>query len=375
MTSAAAPEGLPWQADQVLMRDGTAIPVRATARRPRWDQLPDGVRREIETAAGASVVGSVSAGTGFTPGFASRLDLADGSRVFVKAASSADDALHGWPMSDAYREEARKLALLSFDVGAPPLLWTLHLDVGGDRWIVLGFACVEGCPPRRPWRPDQLKLVLAKFAETAPALAQVPAGLDLEPLADHLLARVDWRLQRIRDRDGDSDWLRTVERLSADGHTLLGGDSVVHMDLRDDNVLIGTDGRVWFVDWNWPVVGAAWVDVICVLLSARGDGVDIEPLIAGHPLTRDVAPRAIDCLLATLWSFWATTKHDAVPHASPHLRNHQSWYADVTREWLEERLSRSPAFPRTGPSRPPAFRFVRVSATRNHSAGSDESDG
>lgn len=343
------------------MRDGTVIPVRATARRPTWDQLPDAVQQEIETAAGSSVVDSSSAGTGFTPGFASRLDLADGSRLFVKAASSADDALHGWPMSDAYREEARKLPLLSPDVGSPPLLWTRHLEVGDIRWIVLGFAYVDGRPPRRPWRRDQLDLVLAKFVETAPALAQVPAELDLEPLADHLLARAGWRLQRIKDRDGDSVWLRTVERLFADGHELLCGDSVVHMDLRDDNVLIGADGQVWFVDWNWPVLGAAWIDVICVLLSARGDGVDVEPLIANHPLTRDVSPRAIDCLLATLWSFWGIVQHDEVPHGSPHIRDHQSWYADVTRAWLEERLALS------------LPRFVRASATENTSAGSDES--
>jgi len=363
MSFASAPDQ-PWYADQVLMRDGTVIPVRATAFRPAWDQLPIAVQEEVETAAGSAVVGSASAGTGFTPGFASRLDLADGARLFVKAASTADDALHGWPISGAYREEARKLPLLSSGIGSPALLWVRNLVVGEERWVVLGFAYVNGRPPRRPWRRDQLDLVLAKFAETAPALAQVPVELELEPLADHLLARLDWRLQRLRARDGDSGWLRTVERLCADGYDLLGGNSVVHMDLRDDNVLIGANGQVWFVDWNWPVIGAAWVDVICVLLSARGDGVDVEPLIASHPLTRDVSPRAVNCLLATLWSFWATAKHDAVPHTSPHLRNHQSWYADVTREWLEERLSRSPA-----------LRFDRDSATRHHSAASDEPDG
>jgi len=363
MTSSSAPDQ-PWFADRVLMRDGTVIPVRATARRPTWGQLPKGLRQEIETAAGARVVGNWSAGTGFTPGFASRLDLADGTRIFVKAASSADDALHGWPISDAYREEARKLPHLCAGVGSPPLLWTRSLVVGSDRWIVLGFAYVDGRPPRRPWRRDQLDRVLATFVETAPALARVPAALDLEPLAEHLLACLDWRLQRIRDRDGDSDWLHTVERLCADGRELLCGSSVVHMDLRDDNVLIGADGQVWFVDWNWPVLGAPWIDVICLLLSARGDGVDVEPLIAHHPLTRDVSARAIDCLLATLWSFWGIARHDAVPIGSPHIRDHQSWYADVTRDWLEERLSPSPA-----------FRFVRVGATRNHSARSDESDG
>lgn len=127
------------------------------------------------------MVDSWSAGTGFTPGFASRLDLANGDRIFVKAASTADDRRHGWPMSDAYREEARKLQLLSPGVGSPPLLWVRSFEVGADRWIVLAFMYVHGAPPRRPWRRDELQLVLDKFAEAEPTFAQVPDELDLEP--------------------------------------------------------------------------------------------------------------------------------------------------------------------------------------------------
>ncbi|MEP6666421.1 MAG: phosphotransferase, partial [Nocardioidaceae bacterium] len=267
------------------------------------------------------------------------LDLDTGVSIFVKAASSADDALHGWPLSDAYREEARKLSLLSPDIGSPPLLWTRALDVGDDSWIMLGFAYVDGRPPRRPWQSGQLGLVLDRFIKLAPALATAPKELELEDIADHLIGNLDHRLDRIRAGEADSSWLRTVEELCRRAPEHLRGQSVVHMDLRDDNLLIGTDGQVWFVDWNWPVLGAPWIDTVCVLLSARGDGLDVEPILAEHPLTRDVDPAAINCLLAVLLSFWAIMKTDAVPASSPHLRDHQSWYADVTQGWLAERLA------------------------------------
>lgn len=330
---------LGWHLDTVSTRTGIVIPVRATARRPHWEQLPTAVHEVIEAKAGAPVVAAHSVGSGFTPGFASRLDLADGSRIFVKAASSADDVQHGWPLSNAYREEARKLRALPTSIGTPPLQWCVDEPIDGEQWVVLGFEYVDGTPPRRPWRADQLRLVLAKLAAVAPSLANAPAELAVDSAEVDLLADYQVRLARIRHLAGDGEWLRTVELLCSEAGPRLAGSSVVHLDLRDDNVLIDASGGVWFCDWNWPAVGAPWIDLICVLLSARGDGLDVDRMIADHPLTRDVDPHSIDCLLAALWSFWGVAKTQPVPVRSPHLRDHQTWYAEVTEMWLRDRLA------------------------------------
>lgn len=327
-----------WERDRVVTSDGVVIPVRATAVRPAWVDLPRSVRALIEAAVGQSVAGSWSAGTGFTPGFASRLDLADGSRVFVKAASSADDEKHGWPLSDAYRDEARKLAALPPGIGAPRLLWYRDVALDGLRWIVIGLEYVHGTPPRRPWQPYQLQLVLDKLATNAPALAQAPPGLELGRVEDQILANLDTHLREIGTVEHDAEFLRDVRQLSHGIGQQLAGESIVHLDLRDDNVLFDQAGEVWFVDWNWPALGAAWIDLVCILISASGDGLDADALLAGHPTTRDVDPGAVDCLLAVLWSFWEVGRHHEVPKHSPHLRNHQVWYADATAAWLRARL-------------------------------------
>jgi aminoglycoside phosphotransferase (APT) family kinase protein len=329
-----------WRVDRVATRTGVVIPVRATARRPTWQQLPSVVRSLVEELAGAGVVSAESAGTGFTPGFASRLDLIDGRRVFVKAASSADDDLHGWPMSDAYREEVRKLSALPAAVGAPPVLWHRDVELAGLRWVVTGFQYVDGAPPRRPWRLDQLVLVLDKLAAVAEALTAVPPELGLKPLATELVDGYADRLTAVRSRAGDSKWLDTVAELCADAVELTAGASIVHLDLRDDNLLIDADGGVWIVDWNWPAVGARWVDLVCVLLSARGDGIDVDSLLAQHPLCQDVSAHSVDALLAVLWSFWAVAVDRPPPAHSPYLRHHQRWYLDVTEGWLRDRLDR-----------------------------------
>lgn len=337
LTRSRGMSDLTWQSDTVTTRSGLTIPVRATAQRPTWAQLPAPVRALVEELTRSRVVHAESAGTGFTPGFASRLDLADGGRIFVKAASSADDTLHGWPLSDAYREEVRKLTALPPGIGAPPILWHRGAELDGQQWIIVGFAYVDGTPPRRPWRVDQLRLVLEKLAQTAEALTAVPAG-DLEPVAAELVSRASDRLAEVRELQGASAWLDTIGVLCAEAVERTAGGSIVHLDLRDDNILIGSDGQVWFVDWNWPAVGAPWIDLICVLLSARGDGIDVEALIAVHPLTREVDPRSIDSLLAILWSFWAVARTQPVPESSPFLRDHQAWYLEVTEDWLRQRL-------------------------------------
>ncbi|MDX6296438.1 MAG: hypothetical protein QOI51_295 [Nocardioidaceae bacterium] len=337
--TASSDDVAPWHRDTVFTQDGIAIPVRQTARRPSWGQLPVAVRAQVEAAAGSTVTQTWSTGTGFTPGFASRVRLADGRDLFVKAASSVDDRLHGWALSDAYREEGRKLSLLGPAVGAPLLLWERELDLDGERWVLLGLEYVAGRPPRRPWRLHELLLVVDRLAQVAPAMACPPAQLGLGTVYDELVVDFGDRLGRSRELEGDTEQLDVVEGLCAEADTLMAGDSMVHMDLRDDNVLISDNGHVWFVDWNFPAIGAPWIDLVCILLSARGDRLDVDPILDDHVLSRGVDPHAIDVLLALLWSYWGIAKTEAVPPHSPHLRDHQHWYADVTQEWLLERLS------------------------------------
>jgi Ser/Thr protein kinase RdoA (MazF antagonist) len=327
-----------WIADGVVTRDGRFVPVRATARRPQWADLPASAREAIVFQMGSDVVRTSSTSIGFTPGFASRLDLADGRRVFVKAASDADDARCGWALSGAYREEIRKLRALPSDLPAPALLWTVDDDIAAVRWVILCFEYIEGVPPRRPWRPDELRLVTDALARLAPLLEKAPTGLDLPLFADEFPEVEAW-LARVTERDGSSRWLEEVAPLARESLTCCAGTAVVHLDLRDDNILIGRDGRVWICDWNWPLLGAPWLDLVTLLLAAAGDGLDADAVLVTHPLTRDVEPRSIDAWLATLWLYFTTSMERPVPAHSPHLRDHQAWYAEATEDWLRRRLN------------------------------------
>jgi hypothetical protein len=155
------------------------IPHGRTARRLEWAHLPPAVRSEIEQRCGSPVVSAVSQGGGYTPGFASVLTCADGSRHFVKAASTAAQRT----FAASYREEARKLRALPDTIPAPHLLWSLDGD-----WVVLGLEYVEARAPRRPWRPEELDACLDTLETVASLLTPSPPGLGLDSITDELAA-------------------------------------------------------------------------------------------------------------------------------------------------------------------------------------------
>ena len=302
------------------------IPHGRTARRLEWAHLPPVVRSEIEERCGSPVVEAVSQGGGFTPGFASVLTCADGSRHFVKAASTVAQRI----FAASYREEARKLQALPEDVPAPRLLWTMDGD-----WMVLGLEYVEARAPRRPWRVAELDRCLDALEDVADRLTPVPDGLTLDPMEVEL---ADWPAfwDEVR-ATGDLAHYEEAAALAASYAEVVGGETLVHTDVRDDNVLLTADGRTLFCDWNWPVVGASWLDSVMLLIGPRGDGLDVEAAIAERRLMRDVPADHVDRLLAVLCGYFLKSAGDPVPPTSPHLRDVQRWQGEVVWDWLCER--------------------------------------
>jgi hypothetical protein len=117
----------------------------------------------------------------------------------------------------------------------------------------------------------------------------------------------------------------------------MAGETLVHTDVRDDNILITADGRALLCDWNWPMVGAAWLDSLFLLIGPRGDGLDVAAVIDGHPLLSAVPAEEIDVVLALVTGYFLKSAEDPVPPSSPFLRDAQRWQGEVCWDWLRER--------------------------------------
>ena len=304
------------------------VPVGRTARRLDWVHLPPHLRALVERECGSPVVEAVSQDAGFTPGFASVLRCEDGSRHFVKAASVRAQRA----FAAAYREEARKLAALPADVPAPRLQWLLDRE----DWVVLGIEHVAARAPHRPWRGPDVEAVARTLETVAATLTPPPVGLEVDDLVDDL---ADWPAawEHVRVLRPGQPYLDEAAALAATFLEVAGGDTLVHTDVRDDNVLLADDGRVLLCDWNWPARGAAWLDTVWLMIGPRGDGIDVDALLARLPLTRDVPAEHVDAALAAVLGYFWRHCEEPSPHTSPYLRDFQRWQGDVVWDWLAHR--------------------------------------
>jgi aminoglycoside phosphotransferase (APT) family kinase protein len=316
---------------------GRSVPP-ATGQRLGWADAPGWLRAEVEARLGGRVVEAVTQPAGFSPGLAVRLRLADGRRAFVKAVGPEPNP----DSPGAHRAEARAMATLPRSIPAPRLLWSL------DRrgWVALAFEDVDGTHPAIPWRPGELRRVLAMLTDMARVLTPAPAGM---PRITHRLgeAFVGWRRLTATHAAGTDDlasldpWavrhLHRLADLEAGWPQATEGPTLLHCDLRADNLLL-TPTRVVAVDWPWACVGAAWVDLLLLVPSVTMQGgPDPEATFAAHPLAADADPRAVTITLAAWTGYLVFGSRQPPPPGLPTLRAFQLGQGLVALDWLRRR--------------------------------------
>lgn len=300
--------------------------------------MPPAVRQRIEDRLGSPVVEATSQSGGFSPGVAARLRLQDGRRAFVKALCSD-------PNPDApamHRREARIASALPAIVPTPRFLFA---DDDGE-WVALAFEDVEGRTPATPWRAHELELVLS--AVTLMATSLTPSPISLASMAekhdddfhgwrqleaatakceDDLAGLDPWaRRQLAALADLEGKWAKSSE-----------GNTLVHVDLRADNLLI-TGNRVVVVDWPHAAIGAAWIDLLFLLPSVAMQGGPMPwELFDSHPVAQGADPERVTAVLAALAGFFIRQSHQPPPPGLPTLRQFQRDQGLPALEWLKRR--------------------------------------
>lgn len=310
-----------------------ADPPPATGQRVGWDELPARVRAEVERLLGAPVVEARSQPGGFSPGSADRVLTSDGRRAFVKAVGSSLN-----PDSPGiHRREAAVTAALPAATPSPALLGSLD---DGD-WVALVLEDVEGRHPHLPWRPDELARVVTAIETMSGALTPTPVT-DVPRLDDEVAEDFTaWdRLAAAPPDDLDPWALRHIEALGELGRrslVALRGDTLVHGDLRADNLLVTTD-RVVVIDWPWASVGAAWADLVFFAINpSLYGGHDPDELLAGSALGRTAEPDAVTAVVAGLAAYFAEACRRPAVDRMPTLRGFQRAQGDVCLAWLRRR--------------------------------------
>ena len=308
--------------------------------RPPWHELPEALRRKVETLLGSPVEHAVSQPGGFSPGSADRLTTTRHQRFFVKAVSSEMNP----DSADIHRAEARALGVLPTRLPIARLLGVVE----EGTWIALVLEDVDGRHPTLPWHPDELTTVLDALhslastplpTEAVAALPKLPdavgplfAGWErLTPDADLPLpaSLAEWCLPRLPE----------LRALAAQSQGLLQGDRLVHQDVRADNLLIARDGSVTVIDWPWAAVGAGWFDAVTLLINVRlyDPSFDVDAVLATHPVFADVPETGVDAVLAGMAGFLIEAANQPPPPGLPTLRAFQRDQGEATIEWLRQR--------------------------------------
>ncbi len=300
-------------------------PVGRTARRLGWVHLPPRVRAEVERRLGSAVVEDRSSEAGFTPGLAAVLTCADGSRHFLKAASTKAQKV----VADAYRGEVSQLRALPPSAPAPRLRWSMEVE----EWVVLCIEHVDAVSPARPWAPADLAACSAMLVRAAEALTPAP-GIGTPSFAEEVGSWAGLWHSQLSHLPHAAECGALAARIDE----VAAGATLVHGDLREDNLLLSTSGeQAWLCDWAWPSRGAAWIDSLLLLIGPRGDGLDVETHLAAHPLLSRVAAEDIDTVLALHLGYFTVAADLPRVSNSPWLRTMAAWHRDVLHDWLAER--------------------------------------
>ncbi|MEZ6186770.1 MAG: phosphotransferase [Planctomycetota bacterium] len=284
-------------------------------------ELDPADRARLEATLGTRVRAARPIHRGYTPAQRWLLTLADGRSAFAKVGVDANTA--GW-----LRTERELYAALAGSAFLPRLLG--FVDDPARPALVLEDLSAAHWPP--PWTRPQVDAVLAALeAVHAQRLPLAPIGFmggsfdgwtqvaqDPAPFLGLELCSPAWLEAE----------LPTL--LAAEAEAELGGDALLHFDVRSDNLCL-RDGRALLIDWNHACCGNPEVDLAFFLpsLAAEG-GPPPEALLPGRP-----------ALAALISGFFAARAGlPVIPHA-PRVREIQRLQLEAALPWAVRALGLS----------------------------------
>jgi Ser/Thr protein kinase RdoA (MazF antagonist) len=328
---------LPVQARGGTLRVMTTPP--AAGVRVAWEAVPAPVRSAVEQLCGSPVVSARTQPGGFSPGVAARVACADGSRYFVKAVSAEVNRRS----VEIHRQErdvltALEPVILASDLPVPRLRGSVDLD----SWVALILDDVDGRHPAEPWNRRELSRVTAALDRLAGALTPSPIAV---PAIGEMYARAftGWRrFAQFPSPDGLDPWSRArlgdLAALEATWAAHAAGDTLLHTDVRADNILL-TGDEVVIVDWPHACRGAAFVDHVFFAPSvAIQGGPEPADLLAMSAAGRSADPQQLAAMVCALGGYFTYQSLRPPPAGLPTLRAFQAAQGEVTRRWLARLL-------------------------------------
>ena len=255
--------------------------------KPTWDSLPVGVRKAVEHMLGRTVVGASTVWGGYTPSATFRLILKGGTTVFFKGVSAAGNQF----MRSALRREERVYReVAAIKPWAPELLAVVTIE----DWHVLLLEDISDAQHVPPWTTNYARKAAESLAAFHNNGSRFTLPKWLPPAVKILLGTHFGELSGWRNIIDDQDakirlvdlagparydakvWFeRCISYLvekEASILTMTGPSTLLHTDVRSDNLLFRKDGSVVMVDWPGASLGCGILDAAFFFPSVDAEG-------------------------------------------------------------------------------------------------------
>jgi Phosphotransferase enzyme family len=296
-----------------------------------WAEVPDAVRTWAAGVGGGAAASTHDLNGGFSPG-ATAVLRCPGGPIFVKAVGAGLN-----PESpDFHRREAAVSAALPLAPEFPRLLGVYD---DGD-WVALAFEAVNGRPPVHPWDGVELQAAVRALDVLHARLTPnpVPGAPSAGEMLQHLFGGWAALAARGRAPEGLDEWssqnLDRLAELESGWPAAVEGSTLLHCDVRSDNLLVTNSGIV-FVDWPHACVGAPVFDLVAWAPSVVLEGGSApEDLLSLSASGSAVDPAILAVLVAAFSGFLVEHSLRPPPPGLPTLRPFQAAQGAVALAWL-----------------------------------------
>lgn len=215
----------------------------------------------IEAALGKRVANLRPIGRGYTPAQRLVVSFADGSSLFAKRGTTPDTV-------EWLRRERRIYETLAASFMPHYLGWI------EDNYPILLLEDLSHAHWPPPWREDQIRDVVDTLPSLwGSSLSDIPKLVDLMGKHNGWLQVAADPVPFLSLGMASASWLDAAlpTLLAIDSAQVVDGDSLLHLDLRSDNICF-QDDRVVIVDWNLVCLGNPRFDLGFWLPSLEAEG-------------------------------------------------------------------------------------------------------
>lgn len=332
--------------------------------KPNWSDVPLSLVTEIEIILKSKIIKSEIVWGGYSPSASFHVILENKEEYFIKGTHPGQTA-HG---AEMMRQEISAYNNIPYLKGISSH-YIDSVSLGGEKdWLLGIWKFIEGAEKCRPWTKDKITKIIRTLAnlhqntEYKDIKEHVSKACETNHVSDFVLGTAGWRKFTSIDKknnfcalfenpDQGYAWLEEILPIFKNALDHLPNikikESLLHFDLRSDNILFDAKGDVRLLDWPDICWGPILFDLVGFFPSVQGES-DLN-CIDLMRIYQDISGLSFDeedqfAVLASISGYFADNAYRNVPPALPRLRWIQKLQLDSCLDWAYK-LGRIPQHP------------------------------